>query len=382
MIEINEKSKCSGCGACYAICPQNAIIMNEDEEGFLYPYVDTAHCINCGLCEKTCPMSNIDSRRLEGSFKDIPDYFAGQLKDKETLLAVSSGGAYWAFAEKILEEGGLVYGAKQDGVSNIYHKRAANLKEAEDIRRSKYIQSRMYDIYESVRNDLLNDVKVLFSGTPCQIAGLNAYLKRNYSNLITCEVVCHGVASKLVFDNYCKEFEKIHGGRITGIVFRDKSAGWRRNQYKILMDDGRTVYERSTKNLFHLGYLLGLYYRPSCGSCPYASIPRCADITLADYWNYKGRFTDRHGDLGVSLIVANTEKGSRMVRESCKYIDLEMSKKELAFRSCRHLTRHPKMSKERDEFIASVKKNGFHYSARKFFFREKIRYGVEKFIID
>ena len=365
MILISDKTKCSGCGACEAGCPQKAIRLTKDSEGCKYPVVDLDKCSKCNLCDKICPLNASEEKNEPGNERFETEYYAVQLLEKEELLEVSSGGAFWAIVLAVLENKGVVYGAVQESVDSVVHKRAENIEEAKVFRRSKYLQSNLNGIYHNVEEDLKNARTVLFSGTGCQVAALYGYLKnKQYDNLITCEVVCHGVPVGLAWDRYKSETEKLKKKNINSIVFRDKSAGWKNNRYKITYDDGSVEYETSVSQLFHNGYLLGLYYRPSCGKCRFARMPRVADITLADYWRYEGRLLE-NGDLGVSLVVINSNQGSKVFEFSQKYIEFEKTDKESADASCNHLNHSPKENAKRDVFMEELKKNGFHKATKK-----------------
>lgn len=378
MIEIKDKKNCTGCGACRAICPKGAIILAEDEEGFRYPKVNQNLCVDCGICDISCPMLNCKYETERNHEYYESQFFAGQLVDRQTLFSVSSGGAFWAFALAMIDEEAVIYGAVQKNVDYVYHDRAESVVSAESFKRSKYFQSDVLNSYEKAKEDLEKGRNVLFSGTPCQIAGLKSFLKKDYEKLVTIEVVCHGVPSKKVFSSYRNELEMKYGRRITDIIFRDKSKGWSHNQYKIAFEDGNVQTERSTINRFHLGYLLGLFNRPSCGNCPFSTQHRVADITLADYWKYRGKYTEQYGDLGVSLIVINSDKGEKLLRRSLPYLDIEKTDKEQALYSCRHFSKHPEASPFRDKFLRDVLKNGYHHAASKYFLSGIIRFVVSK----
>lgn len=364
MIEIKNKKNCTGCGACQNVCPKHAIKWQEDIEGFLYPVVDDEKCINCHLCEKVCPM--IASHQENTTADIFPLFFAGQLKNKLDLTEVSSGGAFWGFVQYTLSKGGVVYGAIQKDVDIVTHIRADDLNTAMLMRRSKYFQSNTSFTFRQVKDDLNSDRMVLFSGTGCQIAGLKGYLGKNYNNLFTCEVVCHGVPSRKVWNSYRKEKEEREGKIIKDLVFRDKSAGWNKNQYKITYIDGSIEKEASTKQLFHAGYLRGLFYRPSCGCCRFASLPRVADVTLADYWKYQGRFHSANFNLGVSLISVNTNKGKDLLQKSSDYLEYDYTEKSLALSSCKHLNEHPSENPNREAFFNFFLKKGYYAAANKY----------------
>ncbi len=367
MLTIIDKRFCTGCGACINACPKKIISLQEDEEGFLYPKVEESKCIDCHLCEKVCPYKK---ERRTNYNADYPQFYAGQLKSKQDLTLVSSGGAFWAFAQYIISSGGVVYGAVQENVDNIYHKRATDFAGIQDLRRSKYFQSNTKYTFCQAKEDLKNGKIVLFSGTGCQIAGLQSYLNKDYNNLYTCEVVCHGVPSNNVWKKYREEKERLENKKIVDLVFRDKSKGWSNNQYKITYEDGSVEYEKSTQQLFHAGYLQGLFYRPSCGICRYASLPRVADITLADYWQYKGRFRTQDNDFGVSLISINTSKGAKLLNDIPDYLDYEVTEKKLALSSCRHLDNHPTENPKRPSFFEDFFKYGYFKSAKKHLSKE------------
>lgn len=365
MIEIIDKRNCTGCGACVNACPRRIITKEEDDDGFVYPKIKVEDCIECHLCEKSCPMLK-DKLAISKEYAEYPQFYAGQLKSKEDLLEVSSGGAFWAFSQTIIDRDGIVYGAVQEDVDLINHVRAVNFDEIRNIRRSKYFQSDTGLTFQQVKEDLKRGLTVLYSGTGCQIAGLKGYLNKEYDNLITCDVVCHGVPSRKVWKAYRKEKEERERKRISGLVFRDKSAGWSHNQYKITYEDGSVEKEASIRQLFHAGYLRGLFYRPSCGSCRFASLPRVADITLADYWRYEGRFRQPNCDLGVSLITVNNKKGCLLLQQSTKYMEYDVTERDLALSSCKHLDEHPSENQDRAGFFKLFNEAGYYAAAKKY----------------
>lgn len=364
MIHVTDKSKCSGCKACANICPVEAVTFVEDAEGVWYPAVNKDKCIQCGRCEKVCPFL----KEGHGVPKDNCIYetrfYAAQLKCQNDLTEVSSGGAFQGIASAIILNGGVVYGVKQENVDHIFHIRVSNLEELQNTRRSKYLQSDIGNCYSQTKRDLIDGKIVLFSGTGCQIAGLNCFLGKTFDNLYTCEVVCHGVPLRKIWELYRKEKEAREGKRIEDLVFRDKSKGWSHNQYKITYDDGSVEYEKSTEQLFHAGYLKGLFYRPSCGICPFASMPRVADITLADYWQYEGAMKQQ--DLGVSLIAVNNKQGNRLFQLAETFLNIEPTSKKNALRSCRHMDEHPIENPNRNAFLEMAVSRGYYAAADEF----------------
>ncbi len=364
MVTVTDKRKCSGCTACVNACEFGALSVVYDGEGNGYPKADPEKCRNCGKCDRACPFRN-ESHGVPGENRSFETrFYAAQAKDKELLSQVSSGGAFQAMAAAVIAEGGVVYGAAQEEVDRIFHIRAENAGELERTRRSKYLQSEIGECFRSARKDLAEGRTVLFSGTGCQIAGLNCFLGKRYGNLYTCEVVCHGIPSRKIWDLYRKEKEAAEGKKITALVFRDKSAGWSRNQYRITYEDGTDETERSTAQAFHAGYLRGLFYRPSCGTCPFAAMPRTADITLADYWKYRGPMAA--GDGGVSLAAVNNAHGEELLRKAGDLLETEETSRESALASCRHLNSHPRENPDRNAFIRTALRDGYHAAAEKY----------------
>ncbi len=372
MINISDKRKCSGCKACANACGLDAISFEYDEEGFWYPKVDKSRCVNCGKCERACPFNDAAHGVPEYNSEQTPVFFAAQLKEKSDLFYVSSGGAFQAIAETVICQGGIVYGAAQKEFDHIVHIRASNLEELKRTRKSKYLQSDIGDCYMRAKDDLLSGKTVLFSGTGCQIAGLNCFLARQYDNLFTCEVVCHGVPSQKIWAQYRQEKEEKERKKISELVFRDKSKGWSQNQYKIEYEDGSAEFERSTVQAFHSGYLQGLFYRPSCGTCPFASMPRVADITLADYWKYEGSLKTE--DVGVSLVAINNAHGDVLFKKAGVLLNIENTTKESALSSCRHMDEYPAENPNRTAFIKTALSDGYDAAAKKYFKRGRKNY--------
>lgn len=359
MIVLADISTCCGCAACEAVCPTNSITMREDKEGFLHPNIDNDTCISCHKCEKTCPVITYKPALTDTTTQA----YAAQLKNKDELLEVSSGGAFWGLAQSMLDKGGVIYGAAQIGIDEVKHVRVDNIFDATKLRRSKYLPSSIDGVYEKVKTDLDSGTLVLFSGVGCQIAGLLAFLHKKYDNLITCDVVCHGIPSKHVWSAYRNEKEKNENRKIVDVVFRDKSMGWKNNQYKITFDDGGVEYCSSTMHPFHRGYLHGLFNRPSCASCQFATLQRPSDISLADYWQYNGDKLDSTN--GVSLIITHSSKGETWLNQAEKYLEYETTTLDAAVASCRHLTHAPSQHAKREVFFSMLNKYGYNKAMTK-----------------
>lgn len=347
MIRIKDKKYCCGCSACVQRCPKQCISLYEDEEGFLYPKVDVATCIDCGICEKVCPVINQDETR-----KPLKVY-AAKNRDEEIRRQSSSGGIFTSLAEAVIREGGVVFGAKFDKEWNVIHAWTDTIEGIADFRGSKYVQSTIGNTYREAREFLKQDRKVLFSGTPCQIAGLRKFLRKEYDNLLTVDVVCHGVPSPLVWRKYLEETrENLRAERdagkntvssslmempvITGISFRDKTHGWKKygfrlryaaseaaeNSVSISANDDSTLLHPFPDNVFMKGFLKNLYLRPSCYSCAARSGKSGSDISIADFWGVQNYYPEFDDDRGIGLVLVNTDKG-RKVYELINANDIE-----------------------------------------------------------
>jgi len=309
MIRITDRSKCSGCTACLAVCPHKAISMEPDRLGFKYPEVDMDRCTDCGLCENICPFSEARHKT------DAPAAKAVRNRDDERLMGSRSGGVFPVLASYVLSEGGTVYGAAFDDGFRVVHKRAETMDEADVFRGSKYVQSDMGTMFYNVLADLKEGRHVLFTGTPCQVHGLSSYVPMKYRDrLLLADIVCHGVPSPYVWRDYVEYQEKRVGGRIDEVSFRDKKTyGWAAHK-ETYLSGGRLYTDTSFTHLFYRHIML----RPSCSVCPYADVSRVSDITLADFWGWQKAvpgFND--DDKGVSLVLVNTPKGNEVL-EKCR----------------------------------------------------------------
>jgi coenzyme F420-reducing hydrogenase beta subunit len=307
MIEINQKQNCSGCHACYNICPVNSIEMIEDNEGFLYPKVDTDKCIGCNKCEKVCPM--INSKEID----NITEAFACINNDDEIRAESSSGGIFTLLAEHIINDGGVVFGAAFDENFNLIHSYTQTIDGIADYRGSKYLQSRINEVYKKVKAFVEAGTKVLFTGTPCQIAGLLFYLGREYDNLICVDIICHGTPSPKVFKMYKTELEKEYGSKAKKIEFRNKKYGWKKFSMMISFDNNAEYLNDLNTDVFMRGFLQNLYLRPSCYACKSKSLKRLSDITIADFWGIENVAPNLDDDKGTSLVLVNSYKGKNMI---------------------------------------------------------------------
>lgn len=320
MICIRDKKLCCGCGACVQRCPKSCISMREDNEGFLYPEVNKEICIDCGLCEKVCPVINQSEER-----KPMAVY-AAKHKDERIRLASSSGGVFTAIAESVIDEGGVVFGARFDKDWSVIHGYTETKEGLAAFRGSKYVQSRIGESYKDTEAFLKTGRKVLFSGTPCQIAGLKRFLRKEYDNLLTVDFICHGVPSPGVWREYLKEEtarqcggknsvlshlkDKLGDVRIENISFRDKRLGWKKFSFSLTLSTTNgsgaknTVFlsESLDKNIFLRGFLADLYLRPSCHACLAKKFKSGSDVTIGDFWGVQNVMPEIDDDKGVSVL--------------------------------------------------------------------------------
>ena len=337
MIIVNDKYNCCGCCACGDICPKQAISFKNDEEGFWYPQVDRTKCVNCNLCEKVCPFL-----KEKDTSKPL-DCFAAFNKNEEERKNSSSGGIFALLMNHVLDEQGVIFGAVLDKNWMVCHTHVDNYEDAKLLRGSKYVQSYLEGNYKQVQEYLKQGRKVLFSGTSCQVAALKNFLGKEYDNLITVDVVCHGVPSPGVWKEYLKYLRRPEGAvkgkntvlsslndtpSIEGISFRDKANGWKKYGFVVRYStDHREVekfglsslntnfvWESHDDNVYMQGFLNNFYLRPSCYRCR-VKAGRCgSDLTLGDFWGIEDVMPHIDDDKGVSLVLANSKKGEDIIR--------------------------------------------------------------------
>lgn len=315
MISIINKIDCCGCSACVQICPTECIIMVSDKEGFEYPLVDVYSCINCHLCEKVCPVIGKDEHSQEPPKK----CFAYVHKDSVIRSESSSGGAFSALSNYILEKGGVVFGAKFNEHWDVVIGYADSSKGLRQFRGSKYVQSKVCNSYKIAKSFLDQERYVLFSGTPCQILGLRRFLRKDYLKLITVDIVCHSAPSPAVWKKYLHSFSTCPEKDITYVNFRNKSLnGWNNYSLHIQKNGKDIVTSGNHENEYMRGFLENLYSRPSCSCCPARGYRSRSDIMLADFWHIEKYHAEPfyNDNRGVSLVMSFTEKGMNLIAHS------------------------------------------------------------------
>ena len=303
MIKIKDVFRCCGCGSCSQKCPHSCISMNEDAKGFLYPTVDMEKCVDCHLCENVCPYNN----ELNDHVPIVS--LAAINPDEDSRQNSSSGGVFSLLAEDVIKQGGVVFGAKFNEKWEVNHGYTSSVDGIKAFRGSKYVQSTIGDCFIEVEDFLCQDLTVLFSGTPCQIASLRLFLKKEYDNLLTIEVACHGVPSPKLWREYIKK--RIKKGTLNDVQFRDKSTGWK--DYSVRIGKSK---KRHDDDDYMICFLTNYALRPSCFNCPAKKGKSGADITLADFWGIQNMVPSMDDNKGTNLVIVNSEKGIMWIKKS------------------------------------------------------------------
>lgn len=320
---FESPSHCCGCGACAAGCPKGAITMSEGKDGFVFPVIDSDLCIGCGACTRACGLN----RGI--GFNSVGPFFAAAGRDDVSKSA--SGGVFGAVARELISSGGVAYGAVYEREGNtlrVLHGRAASVDELSPLLNSKYVQSDAGVCFADVKADLREGRQVLFCGTPCQVAGLRGFLGRDYGNLTTVDLVCHGVPSGRMFADCVEDYGKQLGSPVVDFRFRCKREGWGHSLLLLLLEDGREVTIPAAKSPYYDMFLNLKTLRDSCYRCPYAGRFRAGDLTIGDFWGVDVNRPDVLKDAerfnqmkGVSCLLVNNDRGREFI-ESGNALDL------------------------------------------------------------
>lgn len=366
-----DKHKCTGCKACQQICPVKCITMVKDQEGFEYPIKDESKCIECNLCKKVCPIINeIKPNKI------VQEVYAMKSSDEDILFKSSSGGAFTAILESFKDENIVVFGVKFDEKFNVIHDYVTDKKDSYIFRKSKYVQSDIKENYIKVKNFLENGKKVIFTGTPCQIAGLRRFLNREYNELLLIDIICHGVPSQKVFNKYIEEIKNKYKKEIKKIVFREKTLKnkiYNSKNLKIEFTDGKKIIENSIENPYLRGYHNNLFSRPSCENCIFANSRRISDITIADCWGIDKKYKNMDVHKGVSMIVVNSIKGQKIIKNiksNNELIELDL---EFAVKNNGQFREPIKFNPSREEFFKNLDKIKFSKLVNKYVKKKRFR---------
>lgn len=345
MIEVNKKQDCCGCTACAAICPKDAIIMKEDNEGFLYPEVDRNVCVNCRLCEQVCPIKNYRSKSSNPKQKAA----IVQNKDQNICRQSTSGGAFTPIAEYVIDRGGIVFGVAIDDTYRVKHIGVTNKEDLEKFRNSKYVQSDMGDTYKRVKYNLEKGTLVCFSGTPCQIEGLLGYLSKSYDNLILVDVVCRAVPSPGVWRKYI-DMETSSRGECT-VRFRDKALGYQYSTMEIKDENGLVTRGGIESQPWLRMFFSGMIIRPSCTVCHFRNRYRSSDFTIWDCFNISRIDRKFNEDVGTTRVLIHSKKGEKIFEEIRDKFKCKMISCEKAIEGVREMEISPDMNEKHAEFF-------------------------------
>lgn len=360
MIEIKDKSRCSGCHACVSTCPKGCIKMISDDNGFLYPVVDEIACVNCGACNKSCYFEYASVK------KTVQEVFAVSNLNENIRLKSSSGGVFYSLAKEVIDNGGVVFGAAFDERFNVVHRYVEKIEDIYLLQGSKYVQSVIGDCFKRVKELLKLNRKVLFTGTPCQINGLLTYLKEDHPNLLTMDFICHGVPSPMVWRSYLDEMIEKYNSPIKDISFRSKEYGWKKYSLKIKFDNGDEYFGKIGEDPYLRSFIMDVHLRESCYNCNSKGIDRPADITVADFWGIGEVCKEMNDDKGVSVVILRGEKATHIFEKlKCAFL-VETSDINTIVKLNPSIISSASKNQLRQKFLILVRKKGFRKAYKRY----------------
>lgn len=380
MIKIDKKEDCCGCNACGDICTHGAITFKKDIEGFWYPVVNVEKCVDCGLCEKVCPIINAANLKKNDLEQSI--CYAAEHKNLEVVFDSTSGGLFSALADIMYRDKGYVGGAVFNEDFSVKHYISNDKDDLPKLRSSKYLQSNLEGFYSKVKGLLKDGERVLVCGTPCQMAALRAFLRKDYENLVIADFICLGVNSPKVWRKYLDSFEERYGHKVVYCKAKSKEYGWRNLTQKVILDNGKAYYETGSQSNFTKGYLqTHVYARPSCYDCKFKGYPRMADITLADFWKIEQIDKTLDKDLGTSLVMINSQKGKSFferVKARINYHEVPFSSIEAGNMALNKSI--PPALVDRKQFFEDLDKMSFLQIAKKYIKQQSVKGRIKQYI--
>lgn len=334
MIEIRNKQDCCGCTACASACPKQCITMVQDNEGFLYPLIDKDKCVDCHLCEKKCPVlgrekvvasPNLDKAKINRiaveAADHLPDTSVCYLKDEKLRQQSTSGGIFSALAQYVLGLCGIVCGVILDDEQKVVHSFAENEVELAKMRRSKYVQSNQVGVYQRIQEELRKGKTLLYSGTPCQVAGLKSYLGSEYENLITVDIFCHGVGSPFYWEKYVQYISQKMKSSVKEVRFREKTYGYNSACLAVYFQNGKSTHKGHDDDLYWTAFSKNYIYRPSCYACAFKTVNHVADFTIGDFWKADQLPEQFRTANGCSLVLCHSEKAQQILEKIRPFVE-------------------------------------------------------------
>ena len=363
MIELfTDKKDCCGCTACKSICSKKAITMQPDEEGFLYPIINKVLCVECGMCKTVCPLQKEVNLQCHLS---KPLIYALKHKSEEVIMSSSSGGAYTAISDYALNTSGNIYGVQFNKDFTVHHVKASTKNGRDAFKGSKYVQSDLGDVLLEVKRDLVAGRTVLFTGTPCQTAGLSMFLESvDTTNLILNDIICHGTPSPLIWREYVKFIKRKYNSNLKAYTFRFKEKGWRGYNVKVVFEDGKIKLNSRDIKIYVKIFSSALALRPSCYYCKFANMNRPSDITIGDFWGIEKCMPEMDDNKGVSLVIVNTVKGEKVFEQIKASICFKQSNPADCLQY--NLQQPTKQPLKRDQFWKDYQTKGFVYVSKKY----------------
>lgn len=360
MINI-DLNACCGCLACKSLCSSHAIDIEKTEDGFYYPKINSSDCINCRLCEKICPVIHI----AEPEDSQCSKAYGFINKDEAIRNKSSSGGFFTAAAHEILNNDGIVFGARFDDNLNVYHDFTDEKQNLHFFNGAKYVQSNTEASFQKCKEYLEKGITVLYSGVPCQIAALKNFLKKDYSNLYTLDMICHGIPSPKLWNKYLEFQSDSQNSKVIDAAFRVKDPGWKDYSIVLKFEDGSQKKIPHAKDEYMKLFLKNFSLRKSCYECKYKGINRISDITMADFWGIQNLYPQYDDNMGTSLILTHTQKGEELLKEieNCSCFDVDIEK---AAKYNPSLITSCQTPKNRSNFFQDLDRMNFNVIARKY----------------
>lgn len=356
---LADKNQCTGCTACANICPKSCIEMKEDDEGFAQPVIDNSKCISCLACERVCPILSNRTPKDEET-----KAYAALSKNDETRLESSSGGIFSELAKLILQSNGIVYGAKYDDDFKVIHTGIEDIESLKELRGAKYSQSDLSTIFQTIKKQLNNGRQVLFSGTPCQIGGLKAFLKKDYDNLYCIDFVCHGVPSPLVWKKYIEYRSQVDADNQVPeyINLRNKESGWSHYSYQVEFAYSKSNHYlcQNDKDLYMSLFVNNYVLRRSCSNCYYKGYSRESDITLGDFWGIWDILPSMDDNKGTSVVFTHSNKGEKLLNSAAIHLQSNNVTLDQATMMNPSLLKSSLPKENRERVLKEISQNGFH----------------------